>query len=185
MKLPFCAYLLHDEWTLIAYEHGEHVTAADIQRRLYMLGKAKDVFKPDYCFEGIFKEEMREMEIDDRCSLSQLIVKSLKFLSHRYLIYLEGSLYVKKEMLDEWMEVVRVFPPLMIEAAFFMDYPLFKKNEGEFFRSVLKSNFSTTATKRPYNRNLEKMVKGEKGLIDLHIRTQTEFQQAAGRNRGR
>lgn len=169
MKLPFCAYLLHDEWTLIAYEHGEHVTAADIQRRLYMLGKAKDVFKPDYCFEGIFKEEMREMEIDDRCSLSQLIVKSLKFLSHRYLIYLEGSLYVKKEMLDEWMEVVRVFPPLMIEAAFFMDYPLFKKNEGEFFRSVLKSNFSTTATKRPYNRNLEKMVKGEKGLIDLHI----------------
>ena len=67
MKLPFCAYLLLDEWTLIAYEHGEHVTVADIQRRLYMLGKAKDVFKPDYCFEGIFKEEMREMEIDDRC----------------------------------------------------------------------------------------------------------------------
>ena len=169
MKLPFCAYLLSDEWTLIAYEHREQVAMADIKRRLYMLGKAKDMFKPDYCFEGIFEEEMREMKLDDKSSLSQLIVTALRFLSHRYLMYLEGCLYVKNEMLDEWMEVVRVFPPLMIEAAFFLDNPLFIENECEFFRRVLKSNFSTTATKRPYNRNLEKMVRGENGLIDLHI----------------
>ena len=45
MKLPFCAYLLSDEWTLVAYEHREQVAVADIKRRLYMLGKAKDVFK--------------------------------------------------------------------------------------------------------------------------------------------
>lgn len=101
MKLPFSTYLLSDEWTLVAYEHGEQVSVADIRRRLYMLGKAKDVYQPDYCFEGSFEEEMRELGCDDKCSLSQLIVKSLKYLAERYLMYLKGNLYVKKEMLDE------------------------------------------------------------------------------------
>lgn len=119
MRLPFSAYLLNDEWTLVAYEHGELTSMADILRRLYMLGKAKDVYQPDYCFEGSFEEEMRELGCNDKCSLSQLIVKSLKYLAKRYLMYLKGNLYVKKDMLDEWMEVVRVFPPLLIESAFF------------------------------------------------------------------
>ena len=169
MKLPFSAYILSDEWTLVAYEHGEQVSVGEIRRRLYMLGKAKDVYKPDYCFEGSFEEEMRELGCDAKCSLSQLVVKSLKYLAKRYLMYLKGNLYVKKEMLDEWMEVVRVFPPLLIEAAFFLDDAEFEKNECKFFREILKSNFATTATKRPYNRNLEKMVEDEQGLIDLHI----------------
>lgn len=169
MRLPFTAYLLNDEWTLGAYEHGEQTSMADIHRRLYMLGKAKDVYQPDYCFEGSFEEEMRELGCDDKCSLSQLIVKSLKYLAERYLMYLKGNLYVKKDMLDEWMEVVRVFPPLLIEAAFFLDDREFEKDECKFFREVLKSNFASTATKRPYNRNLEKMVADEQGLIDLHI----------------
>ena len=119
MVLPFTAYFLSDEWTLVAYEHGEQTSMADMHRRLYMLGKAKDVYQPDYCFEGSFEEEMRELGCDDKCSLSQLIVKSLKYLAKRYLMYLKGNLYVKKDMLDEWMEVVRVFPPLLIEDAFF------------------------------------------------------------------
>ena len=169
MKLPFSAYILSDEWTLVAYEHGDQVSVGEMRRRLYMLGKAKDVYKPDYCFEGSFEEEMRELGCDAKCNLSQLIVKSLKYLAKRYLMYLKGNLYVKKEMLDEWMEVVRVFPPLLIEAAFFLDDAEFEKNECKFFREVLKSNFATTATKRPYNRNLEKMVENEQGLIDLHI----------------
>lgn len=169
MKLPFSAYILSDDWTLVAYEHGEQVSVGEIRRRLYMLGKAKDVYKPDYCFEGAFEEEMRELGCDAKCSLSQLIVKSLKYLAKRYLMYLKGNLYVKKEMLDEWMEVVRVFPPLLIEAAFFLDDAKFEKNEYKFFREVLKSNFATTATKRPYNRDLEKMVADEQGLVDLHI----------------
>lgn len=169
MKLPFSAYILSDEWTLVAYEHGEQVSVGEIRRRLYMLGKAKDVYKPDYCFEGSFEEEMQELGCDAKCSLSQLIVKSLKYLAKRYLMYLKGNLYVKKEKLDEWMEVVRVFPPLLIEAAFFLDDAEFEKNECKFFCEVLKSNFATTATKRPYNRNLEKMVEDEQGLIDLHI----------------
>lgn len=169
MRLPFSAYLLNDEWTLVAYEHGELTSMADILRRLYMLGKAKDVYQPDYCFEGSFEEEMRELGCNDKCSLSQLIVKSLKYLAKRYLMYLKGNLYVKKDMLDEWMEVVRVFPPLLIESAFFLDDSEFEKDECKFFREVLKSNFASTATKRPYNRNLEKMVADEQGLIDLHI----------------
>lgn len=53
MRLPFTAYLLNDEWTLVAYEHGEQTSMADILRRLYMLGKAKDVYQPDYCFVSI------------------------------------------------------------------------------------------------------------------------------------
>lgn len=169
MKLPFSTYLLSDEWTLVAYEHGEQVSVADIRRRLFMLGKAKDVYKPDYCFEGSFEEEMQDLGCDAKCSLSQVIVKSLKYLAKRYLMYLKGNLYVKKEMFDEWMEVVRVFPPLLIEAAFFLDDAEFEKNECKFFREVLKSIFATTVTKRPYNRNLEKMVTDEHGLIDLHI----------------
>lgn len=169
MRLPFTAYLLNDEWTLIAYEHGEQTSMADILRRLYMLGKAKDVYQPDYCFEGSFEEEMRELGCNDECSLSQFIVKSLKYLAKRYLMYLKGNLYVKKDMLDEWMEVVRVFPPLLIEAAFFLDDSEFEKDECKFFREVLKSNFASSTTKRPYNRNLEKMVADEQGLIDLHI----------------
>lgn len=169
MKLPFSTYLLSDEWTLVAYEHGEQVSVADIRRRLFMLDKAKDVYKPDYCFEGSFEEEMQELGCDAKCSLSQVIVKSLKYLAKRYLMYLKGNLYVKKEMFDEWMEVVRVFPPLLIEAAFFLDDAEFEKNECKFFREVLKSNFATTVTKRPFNRNLEKMITDERGLIDLHI----------------
>lgn len=169
MRLPFSAYLLSNEWTLVAYEHGEQVSVGEIRRRLYMLGKAKDVYKPDYCFEGAFEEEMQELGCDAKCSLSQVVVKSLKYLAKRYLMYLKGNLYVKKEMLDEWMEVVRVFPPLLIEAAFFLDDAEFEKDERKFFREVLKGNFATTATKRPYNRNLEKMVADEQGLIDLHI----------------
>lgn len=169
MKLPFSAYLLSDEWTLVAYEHGEQVSVVDLRRRLYMLGKAKDAYKPDYCFEGLFEEEMQELGCDTKCGLSQFIVKSLKFLAKRYLMYLKGNLYVKKEMLDEWMEVVRVFPPLLIEAAFFLDDKGFEKDECKFFQEVLKSNFAITATKRPYNRNLEKMVTDERGLTDLHI----------------
>ena len=112
---------------------------------------------------------MRELGCNDKCSLSQFIVKSLKYLAKRYLTYLKGNLYVKKNMLDEWMDVVRVFPPLLIEAAFFLDDSEFEKDECKFFREVLKSNFTSTATKRPYNRNLEKMVTDEQGLIDLHI----------------
>lgn len=169
MVLPFTAYFLSDEWTLVAYEHGEQTSMADIRRRLYMLGKAKEVYQPDYCFEGSFDEEIRELGCDDKCSLSQFIVKSLKYLAERYLIYLKGNLYVKKDMFDEWMEVVRVFPPLLIESAFFLDDSEFEKDECKFFREVLKSNFASTATKRPYNRNLEKMVTDEHGLIDLHI----------------
>lgn len=92
MRLPFSAYLLSDVWTLVAYEHGEQTLMADIRRRLYMLGKAKDVYQPDYCFEGSFEEEMRELGCDDKCSLSQLIVKSLKYLAKRYLMYLKGNL---------------------------------------------------------------------------------------------
>ena len=57
MRLPFTAYLLNDEWTLVAYEHGEQTSMADIRRRLYMLGKAKDVYHPDYCFEGSFERK--------------------------------------------------------------------------------------------------------------------------------
>lgn len=169
MKLPFSVYLLSDEWTLVAYEHGEQVSVADIRRRLYMLGKAKNVYKPDYCFEGSFEDEMQELGCNEKCSLSQIIVKSLKYLSKRYLMYLKGNLYVKKEMLEEWMELVKVFPPLLIEVAFFLDDAEFAKDECKFFREVLKSNFSTTTTKRPYSRNLEKMVTDEHGLIDLHI----------------
>lgn len=169
MKLPFSAYFLCDKWTLVAYEHNEQTPVTEIVRRLYMLGKSKDVYKPDYCFEGFFEEEKREIGYNNQCHLSQLIVKSLTFLAKRYLMYLKGSLYVKKDMLDEWMEVVRVFPPLLIEAAFFLDDIEFEKNERLFLHNVLESNFSTTAIKRPYNNNLEKMVSNEHGLIDLHI----------------
>lgn len=169
MRIPFSAFLLSDEWSLTAYEHHEHVGSADMLRHLYMLGKMQDMHKPDYCFENNFKTEMTEIGCGKDSTKSEIIVGILKYLAKRYLMFRERCLYVKREMLEEWMEVVRVFPPLQIEAAYFLDYPDFEREEPAFFHRVLVPNFAATAIKLPYFKNLEKMVRDANGLTDLHV----------------
>lgn len=169
MRIPFSAFLLSDEWSLTSYEHHEHVGSADMLRHLYMLGKMQDMHKPDYCFENNFKTEMTEIGCGKDSMKSEIIVGVLKYLAKRYFIFRERCLYVKREMLEEWMEVVRVFPPLLIEAAYFLDNPDFEREEPTFFHRVLVPNVAETAIKLPYFKNLEKMVRDTNGLTDLHV----------------
>lgn len=169
MRIPFSAFLVSDEWALIAYEHHEPVEARDVRRHLYMLGREQDTYRPDYCFENDFKAEMEVAGCNDHSSTSEIIVCVLKYLAERYLTLQANRLYVKREMLEEWMEVVRVFPPLLIEAAFFVDFVDYERDEQDFYQQVLIPNFATTAIKLPYFKNLEKMVKDANGLTDLHV----------------
>ena len=170
MRLPFISYLLCNQWALNVYEHkGENPSVEDIKRHLYTLAKCLDMYKPDYCFVDDMNEEMQDVGVRDEHSLSLFLVKSLKWLAKRYLLYLKGRMYVKKEMLEEWMEVVKVFPPLVIEAAFFLDNEQLALDETSFFRNVLRPLFANTAIRRPYHRNLEKLVEEATGLSDLHI----------------
>ncbi len=170
MKLPYSAFLLADRLSLHAYEYGtvKH-TPEDIKRRLLILARERDVLKPDYCFESDFNEEQIEAGYESADTLSSCLVRILVYLSKRYLTYLCGQLYVKRELTDEWMELVRVFPPLMIEAAYFIDNEDFEKDEEKFCARFLKPIFKNSALRRPYHRNLEKLVRSEKGLDDLHI----------------
>lgn len=170
MRLPFISYLLCNQWALNVYEHkGENPSVEEIKRNLYTLARCLDMYKPDYCFVDDINEEMQDVGVRDEHSLSLFLVKSLKWLAKRYLLYLKGRMYVKKEMLEEWMEVVKVFPPLVIEAAFFLDNEQLALDETSFFRNVLRPLFANTAIRRPYHRNLEKLVEEATGLSDLHI----------------
>jgi len=170
MRFPFLSYLLCNQWALNIYEHkGDNPSVEEIKRHLYTMAKCFDMYKPDYCFVDDMDEEMQAVGVRDEHSMSLFLVKSLKWLAKRYLLFLKGRMYVKKERLEEWMDVVKVFPPLVIEAAFFLDDEQLEQDETSFFRNVLRPLFANTAIRRPYHRNLEKLVEEATGLSDLHI----------------
>ena len=104
MRFPFLSYLLCNQWALNIYEHkGDNPSVEEIKRHLYTMAKCFDMYKPDYCFVDDMDEEMQAVGVRDEHSMSFFLVKSLKWLAKRYLLFLKGRMYVKKGWKNGWM----------------------------------------------------------------------------------
>lgn len=167
MRIPFLSYLSSDRWSLLEYDQGVPVHLQDVKIRLLSLARESDRLKPDYCFLKDYDDEMQEASCADSKTLASFLVNAISYLSKRYFELHKGILYVRKEMLDEWMMTVKLFPPLLLEAAFFLDDV--ERGEKDLFNHLLVPNFRHSTIRRPYHLGLEKFVTSEGGLADLHI----------------
>ena len=166
--IPYYTYLISDSFTLAEYEKGKTVSIKEILRRFVASVRSLNPYQPDYIFQKEF--EANNVDLQGIDNLGLFIVQIFTKLSRRYLFLNNGRLYVIKERLEEWMEVQKVCPPLLICSAFFLDDFQYKRSSySDFFTRVLIPQFKTSAIRIPYVFELENTIKHQSLLSDLHI----------------
>lgn len=166
IEIPFFAYFASDINSLYAYEHHKTVPVADVQRRLLACARKVNPYLPDYVYNNRYQGEEPDIA---PANMAELIIKGLANLAQRYMEKVNGHLYVKRERFEEWMEVVKLFPPLLINAAFYLPEYLRCESKKEFFYKVLVPQFDASAQRLPYIFELDNAIKNGELLNDLHI----------------
>lgn len=166
-EIPFFVYSLADELTLCDYEAGIEVSVNRIRERSIKEARKYNYYLPDYVYRNRFDSESEELEETEW--LSDYLVNGLTFLAKKYLVFHSGKLYVKKELHEEWMQIMSVCPPLIIVAAYFLEQFQREDKKKVFFEKVLVKQFKGTAQRSPLMFDLENIVKKEGGLSDMHI----------------
>lgn len=171
--IPVLSNLFCDNESLFEYERywgtGRVIPMEEVCRRLVAIERQKDVLKNDSFYDGLRKVYMGEQFMN----LSELLWTIPWSLAQEALLYKDGKLYVKDVRFDDWMELLRQFPPLLLIAAFFENRftsSLLHDTSrlGDFIDTYL-SPFQFTALLFPYLPTLNKLMKEEAGLNDLHI----------------
>lgn len=190
IELPFFVYALIDELTL--KEYSEKSTSPSVEMmKLRTLRKARSYnqYLPDFVYQNRFKyveqetynelilssnldicSEIKDNEINKKLkTFSFYLVNGLKNLAKRYLHKINDKLYVRKELHEEWMEVMQLCPPLLICSAYYLDEFKSCSDKKLFFNKVLVMQFLDTALIEPYVYDLKNIVDQESKLSDLHV----------------
>lgn len=171
--LPFFVFALTDEYTLFDYQ--QNTTSIPSVQTLYQRTRRKarsyNPYLPDYIYQNRFDYEENTMKKygKQEMTLSSYLCSGIRMLADKYLYYQNRHLYVKKEMHEEWMELVRICPPLIICAAFFVEDFKNNQNKVKFINQILMEQFSETAQRIPYCFELENIIRKESKLRDTHI----------------
>ncbi len=171
-ELPFFIYALTDELTLADYAQGngpDSPSVETMQLRTRRKARSFDPYLPDYVYQNRFNHEEQNIHSEKAKDFSSYLVKGLKHLAKRYLYTVNDTLYVQKDLHEEWMEIVQLCPPLIICAAYYLDAFKHTYDRREFLNQTLIKQFSETAQRRPYLFDLENTVQRESKLSDLHI----------------
>jgi len=170
--IPVLSNLLCDNESLFEYERywgtGRTIPAEEICRRLVAVERQKDFFKNDSFYDGL-----RKVHFEKHQELSELLWNIPWQLAQDSLIYKNGQLYVKDGKFDEWMELLRQFPPLLMIAAFFeskfTSSLLNNKSQLTDFINTYLKPFRFTALLLPYLPALNRLMEEKDGLNDLHV----------------
>ena len=163
-EIPFFVYSLSDELTLLDYESGIETSVDRIKERSIKEARKYNYYLPDYVYRNRFESE----DVGKSRLLSDYLVGGLTSLAKKYLAYHNGKLYVKKELHEEWMDIMCVCPPLIIGAAFFLDEFRLADKKKTFFERKLLLQFNETAQRLPLMFDLDHVVRMEGGLWDMH-----------------
>lgn len=172
IHLPFFVFALTDEYTLFEYQRNSNLilSVQALYQRTRRKARSYNPWLPDYMYQNRFDYENQIKECGrQETNLSSYLCSGIKMLADKYLCYKNRHLYVKKEMHEEWMELVRICPPLIICAAFFLKEFKNTPNKDKFINQTLMDQFSETAQRIPYCFELENIVRKESKLRDMHI----------------
>lgn len=171
IELPFFIYALIDELTLSEYSEADKTDSLCVETmmlRTQRKARSYNPYLPDYVYKNRFDyEEQHALKKSD--TFSSYIVDGIKDLAQRYLYKVNDKLYVKKELHEEWMEVMQLCPPLIICSAYYLDDFKHCSDKKIFFNKILLKQFVDTALVEPYLFDLKNIVHHESKLSDLHI----------------
>lgn len=174
MDIPFFVYILTDEITLSDYESNHSIPVIQsievLQHRSLRVSREFNQYIPDYVHENRMMYEIEKQVGNVQAkTLSDYLLNGLCFLAKKYLYCVNGHLYVRKELHEEWMFIVRLCSPLLICSSFYLDEYNQAKSKKAFFFNKLVPQFAETAQRIPYMFDLENIVRMESKLRDSHI----------------
>lgn len=170
IELPFFVYALIDELTLSEYSDKDKSVSLSVDTmKLRTLRKARtyNQYLPDFVYRN--RSDFDEQNNKKSETFSSYLVNGIKDLAKRYLYKVNDRLYVKKELHEEWMELMQLCPPLLIGSAYYLDEFKSCSDKKHFFNKVLTKQFIDTALIEPYLFDLRNLVDKESKLSDLHV----------------
>lgn len=168
MDIPYFAHLLSDIRSLEDYEESKKVSLDDIKRRLIISARIYNQYLPDYVYKNRYCAECHPHD-DKLTDLGTYLAFWLEQIADEYLVFSKGNLYVKREKMEEWMEITTIFPPLLIGSAYFSNYRHNLYRSPAELMSRLCNVFSSTAILRPDIFELNNIVGSGNLLNDMHI----------------
>lgn len=170
--IPILTKILYDNESLFEYERNESLGYSipfnKIKARLIAMERMGNPILNDAFYEG-----MGEMYLDDYHSLAEFLYKMPQRVAQDLLCRKSGAIFVQKEKLDTWMEVISFVPPTFFIAAFVLEkFRMSILSTRNTFIDFINTNliqFIHTAQPIAYIPELNYLLNENNGLNDLHI----------------
>lgn len=170
--IPILTKILCDNESLFEYERNGSLRYSipfnKIKARLIAMERLENPIQND-----AFYDSMGEMYLNRYHSLAEFLYRMPRLIANDLLCRKNGSIFVQKEKLETWMEVISFIPPTFFIAAFVSDKfrisLLSSKNTLIDFINEILIQFIHTAQPIAYIPELNYLLDENKGLNDLHI----------------
>lgn len=161
-------HLLSDDESLSAYRYGQQVSFDDIKRRLFLLERRCNNSIPDHYYWPLREKSFKGID-----SLDKIFTIGLPRIAEQFLEMRDNKVYVKHGMQNKWQELITLIPPLLLIASLLHKQQILIADHGkelhEYFYNYIFPNCRYTAIPHPYIPQIEKFIKEQNGLHDLHM----------------
>lgn len=170
--IPILTKLLYDNESLFEYERNKSLKYstpfARIKARLIAMERLENPMQNDAFYDG-----MGEMYLNKYQTLAQFLYQMPQKIAQKMLCIKNGAVFIRKEKLEAWMDVIAFIPPAFLIAAFLLDKfrtsILSSKKSLIDFIDAYASQFVHTAQPIAYMPELNYLLEESNGLNDLHI----------------
>lgn len=169
--IPILTKILYDNESLFEYERnglGYTIPFNRIKNRLIAMERTENPMQND-----AFYDSMGEMYLNKYHSLGEFLYQMPQMMAKELLCKKNGSIFIQKEKLETWTEVISFIPPTFFIAAFVLENfrmsILSSKNALIDFINTNLIQFIHTAQPVAYIPELNYLLDENKGLNDLHI----------------
>lgn len=170
--IPVLTKVLYDNESLFEYERNWNtryfIPFNRIKARLIAMERTENPMQNDAFYDSI-----GEMYLNQYHSLGEFLWQMPQMISKKLFCKKNGSIFIQKEKLETWMEVISFIPPTFFIAAFVLENfrisTLSSRNSLIDFINANLIQFIHTAQPIAYIPELNYLLDGNKGLNDLHI----------------
>lgn len=170
--IPILTKLIYDNESLFEYERNwiskYYIPLDKIKARLIAIERQENIIKNDEFYNGI-----GDIFLDKYDSLAQILYDIPVSIANDLLCVKNGYIYIKKEKLNTWMDVLSYIPPSLFIAGYLLNKFNFSilsslSNLTKFIDRFL-SQFIHTAQPIVYLPEINYLLEKDNGLNDLHI----------------
>ena len=168
IRLTLARHTLQDNESILAYEHGEEVSAEDKLRRLVALERINNPHRSDAYYKGL-----GDMLFADSKTLADFIVRMPKEIVEDLFLLKGNRIFIKQEHFSEWMDMTTSMIPSWLIAAYLLkSYDvtcILSKSDLLAFANLHLEQFLHSSQIHPFIPELDYLVAENNGLNDLHI----------------